>query len=63
MSAHEKSLITQRFLPIRSENRCVFLFPQSGHEEIDIPWGDRKFGSEGISFGVRLLLGEEDREY
>ena len=26
-SAHEKSPVNQRFLPIWSENRCVFLFP------------------------------------
>lgn len=26
-TAHEKSTVNQRFLPIWSKNRCVFLFP------------------------------------
>lgn len=37
--ADEKSPVNQRFLPIWGKNGCVFLFPQNGYEEIDLPRG------------------------
>ena len=49
-SADEKSPVNQRILPLRGRNGRVFLFPQSGYGEIDLPRGDRQFGSESTSF-------------
>ena len=37
--AHEKSPISQRFLPIKGKNGCVFQFPQNGYEGIDLSQG------------------------
>lgn len=38
-SADEKSPVNQGFLPIWNKNGCVFLFPQNGYREIDLPRG------------------------
>ncbi len=37
--ADEKSPVNQGFLPIWNKNGCVFLFPQNGYREIDLPRG------------------------
>ena len=46
-SADEKSPVNQRFPPIWGKNGCVFQFPQSGYEGIDLP--------QGIGFGERMI--------
>ena len=45
--AHEKSPISQRFLPIKGKNGCVFQFPQSKDIIGDSP--------QGIGFGEREI--------
>ena len=40
-----KTAVNQRFLQFWKKNRCVFQFPQSGYEGIDLP--------QGIGFGER----------
>lgn len=37
--AVKKSPINQRLQQFLEKNRCVFLFPKSGYEEIDLPRG------------------------
>ena len=34
-----KTAVNQRFLQFWKKNRCVFQFPQSGYEGIDLPQG------------------------
>lgn len=38
-SADEKSPVNQRFPLIWGKNGCVFLFPQNGNTETDLPQG------------------------
>lgn len=35
----EKTAVNQRFLRFWKKNGCVFLFPQNGNAEIDLPQG------------------------
>ena len=42
-----KTAVNQRFLQFWKKNRCVFQFPQSGYEGIDLP--------QGIGFGERMI--------
>ena len=39
VSADEKSPVNQGFPPIWGKNGCVFLFPQNGNAETDLPRG------------------------
>lgn len=40
MFAVKERPINQRFQQFLEKNRCVFLFPKSGYEEIGLPRGD-----------------------